>query len=55
MRARPLGVVVLPAPVVGIERISAECGLSPETLRHHFSRLLHTSPSAYRRTFTARV
>ena len=39
----------------GIERISAECGLSPETLRHHFSRLLHTSPSAYRRTFTARV
>jgi len=34
-----------------VERISAECGLAPETLRHHFSRLLRTSPSAYRRTF----
>ncbi len=39
----------------GVERISADCGLSAETLRHHFSRLLHTSPSAYRRTFTARA
>lgn len=38
----------------GIERISADCGLSPETLRHHFSRVLHTSPSAYRRTFATR-
>lgn len=34
-----------------VERISEACGLAPETLRHHFSRLLRTSPSAYRRTF----
>jgi AraC family transcriptional activator FtrA len=39
----------------GVERISADCGLSPETLRHHFNRLLHTSPSAYRRTFAVRA
>lgn len=34
-----------------VERISVDCGLTPETLRHHFARLLRTSPSAYRRTF----
>lgn len=37
----------------GVERISADCSLSPETLRRHFNRLLHTSPTAYRRTFAA--
>jgi AraC family transcriptional regulator, transcriptional activator FtrA len=34
-----------------VERISEDCGLAPETLRRHFSRVLRTSPSAYRRTF----
>jgi AraC family transcriptional regulator, transcriptional activator FtrA len=27
---------------------------APVTLRHHFGKLLHTSPSAYRRTFRER-
>jgi AraC family transcriptional activator FtrA len=35
-----------------IEEISAAVGFeSPVTFRHHFSRAMHTSPSAYRRTF----
>lgn len=35
-----------------IEWISAACGFgAPETLRHHFRRILRTTPTAYRRTF----
>jgi AraC family transcriptional activator FtrA len=35
-----------------IEWISAACGFgAPETLRHHFRRILRTTPSAYRRAF----
>lgn len=35
-----------------VEWISAACGFgAPETLRHHFRRILRTTPTAYRRTF----
>ena len=35
-----------------IERIGERCGFgAPETLRHHFRRVLGTTPSAYRRAF----
>nr|WP_018684202.1 helix-turn-helix domain-containing protein [Actinokineospora enzanensis] len=38
-----------------IEEIAAAVGFdSPVTYRHHFTRALHTSPSAYRRAFRAR-
>ena len=37
-----------------VEEIAAAVGFgTPVTYRHHFSRLLHTSPSAYRRAFRA--
>jgi AraC family transcriptional activator FtrA len=36
-----------------IEWISSACGFgAPETLRHHFRRILRTTPTAYRRTFS---
>jgi transcriptional regulator GlxA family with amidase domain len=35
-----------------IERIAAECGLSPLMLRRHFARMCGTTPQAYRRTFS---
>jgi AraC family transcriptional activator FtrA len=36
-----------------VEWISAACGFgAPETLRHHFRRILRTTPSAYRRAFS---
>jgi transcriptional regulator GlxA family with amidase domain len=35
-----------------IERIAAQCGLSPLMLRRHFSRMCGTTPQAYRRTFS---
>lgn len=38
-----------------IERVSYACGLAPETLRHHFSRVLRTTPTAYRRAFAPRL
>jgi AraC family transcriptional activator FtrA len=35
-----------------VEWISAACGFgAPETMRHHFRRILRTTPTAYRRTF----
>jgi AraC family transcriptional activator FtrA len=38
-----------------VEEIALAAGFAtPVTLRHHFSKQLHTSPSAYRRTFRAR-
>jgi AraC family transcriptional activator FtrA len=37
-----------------VERVSHACGLAPETLRHHFSRILRTTPTAYRRAFAPR-
>lgn len=36
-----------------VEHVSHACGLAPETLRHHFTRLLRTTPTAYRRAFAA--
>ncbi|HVX46909.1 MAG TPA: helix-turn-helix domain-containing protein [Mycobacteriales bacterium] len=40
---------------LGIEEIARRTGFrTADVLRHHFSRLLHTSPSAYRRTFAAK-
>lgn len=37
-----------------IERIGERCGFgAPETLRHHFRRVLGTTPSAYRKAFGA--
>ncbi|WP_425415292.1 AraC family transcriptional regulator [Pseudonocardia acaciae] len=39
-----------------VARIAENCGLgSPANLRHHFTRTVGTSPSAYRRTFTTDV
>jgi len=38
-----------------VEEIAVAAGFAtPVTLRHHFAKQLHTSPSAYRRTFRAR-
>jgi transcriptional regulator GlxA family with amidase domain len=31
--------------------ISTEASGAPETMRHHFRRILRTTPSTYRRTF----
>jgi transcriptional regulator GlxA family with amidase domain len=36
----------------GIERIAAECGLTPLILRRHFTRRLGASPQSYRRRFS---
>ncbi|WP_263377333.1 transcriptional regulator FtrA [Granulicella paludicola] len=39
---------------LSLEEIAAECGFSDAALlRHHFTRMLGTTPSAYRRTFNA--
>ncbi|MEW9533245.1 transcriptional regulator FtrA [Microbispora sp. NPDC049125] len=44
---------LLETTAVPIEEIGAAVGFeSPVTFRHHFSRSMHTSPSAYRRTFS---
>ncbi|WP_018352917.1 helix-turn-helix domain-containing protein [Longispora albida] len=44
---------LLESPGLGVEEIAAMVGFeSPVTYRHHFTRALRTSPSAYRRAFT---
>ncbi len=35
-----------------VERVAAECGLTPMMLRRHFARRCGTTPQAYRRTFS---
>jgi transcriptional regulator GlxA family with amidase domain len=35
-----------------VERVAAECGLTPLMLRRHFARRCGTTPQAYRRTFS---
>ncbi|HTZ27137.1 MAG TPA: helix-turn-helix domain-containing protein [Streptosporangiaceae bacterium] len=35
-----------------VERVAAECGLTPLMLRRHFTRRYATTPQAYRRTFS---
>ncbi len=35
-----------------VERVAAECGLTPLMLRRHFARRYGTTPQAYRRTFS---
>nr|WP_219825430.1 helix-turn-helix domain-containing protein [Nonomuraea typhae] len=43
---------MLESTSVPVEEIGAAVGFeSPVTFRHHFTRAMHTSPSAYRRTF----
>lgn len=37
---------------ISIERVAAECGLTPVMLRRHFARRYQTTPLAYRRTFS---
>src|ERR1700754_3623696 len=40
---------------LGVEQIAAAIGFeTPVTFRHHFSRAMRTSPSAYRRAFRPR-
>ncbi len=39
----------------GIEQIAAECGLTPQMLRRHFTRRLGIGPQSYRRRFTQLV
>ncbi|MGI8333536.1 helix-turn-helix domain-containing protein [Actinomadura scrupuli] len=43
---------LLEGTTTSVEEIGAAVGFdSPATFRHHFARAMHTSPSAYRRTF----
>jgi AraC family transcriptional regulator, transcriptional activator FtrA len=43
---------LLETTTVPVERVAAAVGFdAPVTFRHHFQALMHTSPSAYRRTF----
>ena len=45
---------LLETSALPIERIGERCGFgAPETLRHHFRRVLGTTPSAYRKAFGA--
>ncbi|GAA1527197.1 transcriptional regulator FtrA [Actinomadura kijaniata] len=45
---------LLEGTAVPVEEVGAAVGFeSPVTFRHHFTRLMRTSPSAYRRTFRA--
>jgi transcriptional regulator GlxA family with amidase domain len=37
---------------ISVERVAAECGLTPVMLRRHFARRYQTTPLAYRRTFS---
>jgi transcriptional regulator GlxA family with amidase domain len=38
-----------------VDRVAAECGLTPLMLRRHFARRCGTTPQAYRRTFSQTV
>ena len=47
---------LLEETTLGIEEVSATVGFdSPVTFRHHFTRAMRTSPSAYRRAFRTRA
>ncbi|GAA0365383.1 hypothetical protein GCM10009530_13930 [Microbispora corallina] len=46
---------LLETTAVPVEQVAATVGFeTPVTFRHHFTRAMHTSPSAYRRTFARR-